>query len=73
MAKEKDRHKNPNYKNEYARANYERVTFMYKHDQRYKERIKAQAEYDGMSINAWILRAIDTQLRRESGELTGEE
>lgn len=65
--KNKDRHKNPNYKNEYARANYERVMFMYRHELNYKERIKLAASDQGLSINAWILRAIENELARESG------
>lgn len=73
MAKEKDRHKNPRYNIDYNKAHYESVLLQYKHELNYKERIRILANDEGISVNAWILRAIDTQLRRESGELTGEE
>ncbi len=67
------RYKNPNYKAEYDNANYDKILLRFKCEDRYKERIKLLADDEGISVNAWILRAIDTQLRRESGELTGEE
>ena len=67
MAKEKDRHKNPNYVAEYKRAKYDSIQLQYNHERRYKERVKAQADDEGLSITAWILRAIDRELDRESG------
>lgn len=73
LAKEKDRHKDPDYKKNYNRAHYDSILVQYKHELNYKERIKLLADDEGISVNAWILRAIDNQLRRESGELTGEE
>ena len=67
MAKEKDRHKHPRYKADYNRAHYESILVHYKHDLRYKERIKQFADDEGLSISAWVLRAIENELARESG------
>lgn len=67
------RYKNANYKADYNKTHYDSILIQYKHELNYKERIKALADDEGISVNAWILRAIDNQLRRESGELTGEE
>ena len=61
------KYKNPNYVSEYKRAKYESIMLQYNHERRYKERVKAQADDDGLSITAWILRAIDRELARESG------
>ena len=67
MAKEKDRHKNPNYKSNFDAANYDKILLRFKHEDRYKERIKALADDDGLTVPAWIRRAIDRELDRESG------
>lgn len=61
------KYKNPSYKADYDNANYDKVLLRYRHDKQYKERIKAFADDDGLSITAWILRAIDRELARESG------
>ena len=73
MAKEKDRHKNPSYNQDYKRANYESITLQYNREKRYKERIRPFADDAGLSVAAWIFRAIENQLRRDSGEDYGEE
>ena len=67
MAKEKDRHKNPRYKADYDSANYDKILLRYRPEDRYKERIKVLADDEGITVVAWIRRAIDRELARESG------
>lgn len=62
------RYKNPNYVSEYKRAKYESILLQYNQERRYKERIKPFADDDGLSMTAWILRAIDRELAREAGD-----
>lgn len=62
------KYKNPAYKTDYNKAHYERIILDYRQDQRYKERVKAQADDEGLSVTAWILRAIDRELARETGD-----
>lgn len=67
MAKE-NRYKNPNYKTEYDNANYDKILLRFKYEKNYKERIKILADDEGLSVTAWILRAIDRELAREAGD-----
>ena len=63
-----DRHKNKRYNAEYIKAHYTSILVQYRHELRYKERIKILADEEGISVNAWILRTIDEKLRHEAGE-----
>lgn len=53
---------------DYKRVHYANILVYYKQELEYKERIKILADDEGISVNAWILRAIENQLRRETGE-----
>lgn len=62
------KYKNEKYRDEYNSAHYDSIMVRYKHELRYKEQIRALADSEGMSVSAWVVRAIDRELAREAGD-----
>jgi len=57
--KYKDQYK---YQDQYNRDHYERIKVILPKDQHLKERIKTLADREGISVNQWLLRAIQERL-----------
>lgn len=52
--------------NKYQKENYERINILAPLD--YKKKVKPYAENAGMSLSAYIIRAIDEKIEREKPE-----
>lgn len=50
------------YRQSYQKEHYGRLGIQYPKDKNYKERIQAIATRDGISVNQWIIRAIEKEL-----------
>ena len=59
----KDKAQKTRYKNEFARANYDRIVVQVVKGG--KADIKAAADRDGISVNAWINEAIDEKMKNK--------
>lgn len=55
----------------YESANYDKVLLRFEKGKR--DKIKAHAEQQGESVNAFIKRAVDNQIKRDNGEPEGAE
>lgn len=53
-------------KNKWNAANYDRINFVIEKGK--KEMIKAHADQQGESVNAFIKRAIENQIERDNGK-----
>lgn len=62
MSEKEARTKTSLYKQAYNRSHYESILVQYPKDKAYKDRIKTVATADGLSVNQWILKAIEKEL-----------
>ena len=52
------------YDQEYLKKYYSRMAISAPKEKRYKERIKVLADRENISVNQWIIRAIEKELER---------
>ena len=59
----KDKAQETRYKNEFAKANYDRIVVQVAKGR--KDEVKVAADRDGISVNAWINEAIDEKMKNK--------
>ena len=62
MSEKQERTKSSRYKQAYNQTHYESVLIQYPKERGYKARVKAIADKQGISVNAFIIRAIEKEL-----------